>query len=143
MVALVVGANPPLHVIDGCVRRIWKDLDIDTVGMVDKGVFMVRMKSIEFRDKAYESNGVMFDNKRFVIKPWTPEMQTNKTSLSCMPIWIQLPKLKVEYRKESSPMKISDIVGNIIKVDSATPQKSRLRFAWVLVEMNTPDDFLE
>ena len=52
VVCFVVGANPPLHVIDGFVRRIWKDLDIDTVDMVDTGVFMVRMKSIESRDKA-------------------------------------------------------------------------------------------
>src|SRR5688500_4536313 len=102
VVCFVVGANPPLHVLDGFVRTIWKDLDIDTVGMVDKGFYMVRMKSIEFRDKAYESNGVLFDNKPFVIKPWSPEMSMDKTSLSSMPVWIQLPKLKVEYRSERS-----------------------------------------
>ena len=60
---------------------------------MDKRVYMVRMKSIEFRDKAYESNGGLFDNKPFVIKPWTLEMSTNKSSLSSMPVWIQLPKL--------------------------------------------------
>ena len=48
----VVGANPLLHVIDGFARLIWKDLDIDTIGMVDKGVFMVRMKSSDSRDKS-------------------------------------------------------------------------------------------
>ena len=63
-----------------------KDLDIDTIGIVDKGVYMVRMKPIESRDKAYKSNGFLFDNKPFVIKPWTPEMSTDKTSLSSMPI---------------------------------------------------------
>lgn len=58
VVCFVVGSNPSLHVIDGFVRRIWKDLDIDTVGTVDSGVFIVRMKTIEYRDKAYESNGL-------------------------------------------------------------------------------------
>ena len=95
----MVGANPPLH--DGYVRRIWKDLDIDTVGMVDKGVYMVRMKSYESRDKAYESNGVFFDNKPFVIKPCTPEMSMDKDSLSSMPVWIQLPKLLVMWERLS------------------------------------------
>lgn len=65
----LVGANSPLHVVDGFVKRIWKNLDIDIVGMVDKCVYMVRMKSRESRDKAYESNGFLFDNKLFVIKP--------------------------------------------------------------------------
>lgn len=74
VVCLVVEANSPLHVIDGYVRRMWKDLDIDTVGVIDKGVDMVKMKSLESGDKAYVSNGVLFDNKPFVIKPWTLEM---------------------------------------------------------------------
>ena len=52
-----LGVNPPLHVIDGFVKRIWKDLKIDTIGVVDKGVFLVRMNSIDDRDKAYEMNG--------------------------------------------------------------------------------------
>ena len=35
------------------------------------------------------------------------------------------------------------MVGNVIKVDNAMRQKTRLRFARVLVEMNTNDDFLD
>src|SRR5687767_10789486 len=134
MVCFVVGANPPLHVIDSFVRRIWKDLDADTVGMVDKGVYMVRMKSYVSRDKAYESNGVLFDNKPFVIKPWTPEMSMDKDSLSSIPVWIQLPKLKVKYKSEGSLKKIAGIVGKVIKIDNVTHLKTRLRFARVLVE---------
>ena len=143
VVCFVIGANPPLHVIDGFVRHIWKDLDIDTVGMVDKGVFMVRMKSAKSRDKAYESNGVLFDNKPFVIKPWKPEMSIEKSCLSSMPVWIQLPKLKIEYRSECSLKKIAGLVGNVIKLDSATQQKARLRFARILVDMNINDEFPE
>lgn len=141
VVCFVVGTNPPLHVIDGFVQRIWKDLELDTIGMVDKGVYIVRMKSCESREKAYESNGVLFDNKPFVIKSWTPKMSTDKNSLSSMPVWIQLPKLKAEYRSEASLKKIADIVAKVIKIDNATRKKARLRFARVLVEMNTIDDF--
>ena len=81
---------------------------------------MVRMKSSDSRDKAYESNGVLFDNKPFGIKPWTLKMSTDKDSLSVMPVWIQQPKLKVEYRSKGSFKKIAGIVGKIIKIDNAT-----------------------
>ena len=60
-----------------------------------------------------------------------------------MPIWIQLPKLKVEYKSEGSLKKIAGIVGNVIKLDNATRQKTRLRFSRVLVEMKINDDFPE
>ena len=49
----------------------------------------------------------------------------------------------MEYRSERSLRKIADIVGNVIKVDNATRKKARLRFAWVLVEMNTNNDLPE
>ena len=83
--------------------------------------------------KAYESNDVLFDNKSFVNKPWTPEMSTDKNSQSSMPVWIQLPKLKVEYRNEGSLKKITGILGKIIKINNVTRQKARLRFVRVLV----------
>ena len=39
--------------------------------------------------------------------------------------------------------KISGIVGKVIKIDNATQQKSKLRFARDLVEMNTNGEFPE
>ena len=39
IVCYITSFNPPLHVIDGFVRRIWKALQIDKVGMVNRGVF--------------------------------------------------------------------------------------------------------
>lgn len=37
VVCYVTSANPPLHVVERC--RIWKDLLIDKIGMVNRGVF--------------------------------------------------------------------------------------------------------
>ncbi|KAJ8433427.1 hypothetical protein Cgig2_028136 [Carnegiea gigantea] len=37
----VMGANPPLDVIDGYVHRIWKHLALGKVVLAQKGVFMV------------------------------------------------------------------------------------------------------
>ena len=63
------GANPPLHVIDA--RRIWKNLGID---MVVKGVFLVRFQSMEDMKSACSMNGIIFDKKPFIVKPWTKNM---------------------------------------------------------------------
>lgn len=42
VVCFVLGANPPLLVIDGFASGIWKNLEIDKIGMVVKEVFLVR-----------------------------------------------------------------------------------------------------
>lgn len=57
MVCYVASTNPPLHVIDGCIWKVWKDQDIDKISMVNTGVFLVRFKTKEDQEKAYNMNG--------------------------------------------------------------------------------------
>ncbi|KAM6568713.1 hypothetical protein CsatB_016698 [Cannabis sativa] len=40
LVCYVLGANPPLSVLEGFARRIWKD-KIDKVGMLSYGIFLI------------------------------------------------------------------------------------------------------
>ena len=86
VICYVIGANPPLQVIEGFVKRIWKNMSIDKVGLLAKGVFIVRMSSNSDRDLAYETSGILFDRKPFVVKPRTPKTSTSKTNLTSMPI---------------------------------------------------------
>ena len=92
-VCYVVWANPPLHVIDGYVKRIWKDLDAEKVGMVRKNVFIVRLSHKVARDKACEMSGILFDKKPFMVKPWKVKLSLEKEALSTIPIWVHLPAL--------------------------------------------------
>ena len=50
MVCYVLGGNPPLAVMDGFCRRMWKD-NVDKVGSPRHGVFIVRFHSVAFRDQ--------------------------------------------------------------------------------------------
>lgn len=97
VVCYVFGANPPLKVIDGFVKRIWKDLSIDKVRLLGKGVFIVRMMSNLDRDKACDMSGILFDKKPFVVKPWTPKPSASKTELKYLLIWVSFPGLELEY----------------------------------------------
>lgn len=44
VVCYVLGANPPLHVIDGFVKRIWNSLDINKVGTKLRVCFLFDLK---------------------------------------------------------------------------------------------------
>lgn len=58
VICYVLGANPPIHVIEGFVKRIWKLEEIDKIGSVAKGIYLVHMKSLEGVTTACESNGI-------------------------------------------------------------------------------------
>ena len=65
IVCYILGANPPLHVVEGFVKRIWNPAEIDKIGTVAKGFYLIRMKSKESMAAACESNGILFDKKTF------------------------------------------------------------------------------
>ena len=88
---LCIGANPSLHVIDGYVKQIWKDLDAEKVGLVRKGVFIVRLNDKVASGKDCEMSGILFDKKPFIVKPWKVKMSLEKEALSTIPIWVHIP----------------------------------------------------
>ena len=143
VVCYVLGVNPPLHVIDGFVRRIWKDLDIEKVGMVRKGVFIVKLNDTIARDIACELSGILFDKRPFIIKPWKVKMSLEKENLSSIPIWVQLSALAMEYWDEKCIRKIAGLLGDVIKVDNDTKNKERLMYTRALVEVDTKNGLPE
>ncbi|XP_057532545.1 uncharacterized protein LOC130810484 [Amaranthus tricolor] len=74
VVCYVTSANPPLYVVEGFVKRIWKEQVIDKKGMVNRGFFLVRFSSKDDQEKACYMNGILFDKKPFIVKPWFPKI---------------------------------------------------------------------
>lgn len=132
VVCYVMSANPTIHVINGFVR-IWKDLEINKVGMVNRGVFLVWFLRMEPQGKACDINRILFDKKPFIVKPWTSSMSYEKSSITKILIWVKLRRLNVRYWTEDTLRTIVDYLGTLIKVDNPTVTKSKMIFARVLV----------
>ena len=45
VVCYVLGANPPISVMEGYLKRIWGKLGIEKISLLNRGIFMVRMSS--------------------------------------------------------------------------------------------------
>ena len=61
IVCYVVGANPPPMVMEGYIRRIWRSYKVEKVGLLKKGVYIVRFLTMEMRDKILAGNLNFFD----------------------------------------------------------------------------------
>ena len=69
LVGYVAGANPPLHVLEGFARRLWKE-EVSKVGMIALGIFIIRFHNTEMRDRAMDGDFIFFDKKPFIMKAW-------------------------------------------------------------------------
>ena len=38
-----------------------------------------------------------FDQKPFIVRAWTPEVEINIDAITSLPLWIQLPELDIKY----------------------------------------------
>ncbi|XP_074306003.1 uncharacterized protein LOC141641231 [Silene latifolia] len=130
----VLGANPPSLVLRGFIRRIWNNLAISSIASQPNGVYLIRFKTKEDKQRALQSGPLFFDNKPFIVKDWTPGMKIVKDKPVTVPVWIRLYDLDIKYWGLALP-KIVGLVGKPICSDQATKDKEYLGFARYLVEV--------
>lgn len=80
-----------------------------------------------------------FDNKPFIVKAWSPEMEFTREELHTVSIWIKFLGLDFKYWSPKGLSKIRSLIGKPLMVDENTERKTSLHFARLLikVEMDT------
>ncbi|KAM6545981.1 hypothetical protein CsatB_026717 [Cannabis sativa] len=145
IVCYVLGVNPPLHILDGFVHRIWQG-KVDRVKVLSYGIFIIRFHSIEDRDQVLNGGFIFFNRRPVVMRPWDPNESFKKDDMKSVPIWIQLEELELKYWGQKSLFKIVGQMGKPIMVDNVTKERERLNFPRVLIEVQMDQDlpaFLE
>ncbi|XP_062114379.1 uncharacterized protein LOC133825461 [Humulus lupulus] len=141
LVCYVLGANPPLPVLEGFCRRIWKNMGIDKVAGLGQGVFIVRFNTVEQRDFVLNNGIMFFDKKPLIMKPWNANDDFKKEDMQQVPIWIQLTNLDLKYWGEQSLFKIVSQIGQQLKIDPVTKSKGKLNFARIMIEVSIAQSF--
>ena len=93
----VLGANPPLMVIDGFVRRIWGQYEIDKVVAARKGIYLVRFKTMQDKEAVLSKGIYYFDQKPFAGRAWNENLEIDTNAIDSLSIWVQFPELDVKY----------------------------------------------
>ncbi|KAJ8438354.1 hypothetical protein Cgig2_015281 [Carnegiea gigantea] len=75
------------------------------------------------------------------VKPWNEEMDINIETLVSVPVWVRFLELDIKYYGLDSLSKIGSVLGIHIKIDKYTRDKSFLRYARLLIEMQLHDSF--
>ncbi|XP_074305252.1 uncharacterized protein LOC141640344 [Silene latifolia] len=136
----IVGANPPWQVLEKFLQRIWSKYTLDKISFLPNGVFLVRFQTQEMKQAVLGSGHFLFDNKPMIIRPWFPDVELAKEEVKSVPAWIRMHKLPLKFWGKSL-LKISNLVGNYVKVDEATEKRTRLGFARVMVELKLGQNF--
>ncbi|XP_074300630.1 uncharacterized protein LOC141631922 [Silene latifolia] len=134
----ILGANPPWDIVEGFIRRLWINHQVDMLSFLPNGVFLVRFKSRAAREAVLKQGHFLFDNKPLIVRPWSPEIELVKHEVKSVPVWIRLLNLPLKFWGKGIAH-ISGLVGKFIKCDIATEERTRLGYARAMIEMNLGD----
>jgi len=85
--------------------------------MIKKGLYLVRFEEHQAATTVTQKGVYYFDQKPFIVKAWSPELEINTDTITSLPIWIQLPELDIKYWGMLSLSKIGSLLGYPLKTD--------------------------
>ncbi|XP_062103541.1 uncharacterized protein LOC133814620 [Humulus lupulus] len=138
MVCVVLGANPPLTVFEGFINCIWGKLGIERIARMNGGYTLVKFRDEATRDKVLEAGVVHFDRKPVLLRPWSTELDKLRMVKS-VPVWVHLPNLGLQYWGLKTLSELVSTIGKPMMMDKVTKDKSMVKFARVLVDVEISD----
>ncbi|XP_062101006.1 uncharacterized protein LOC133806930 [Humulus lupulus] len=138
VICMVLGANPPMAVFEGLIKRVWGHLGIAQLARMTMGLTMVKFNDDATRDHVLEHGLTHFDRKPVIVRPWTTDLCAVRL-VRTVPLWICLQELGLQYSSSKCLSALVSTIGRPIMVDKFTRERSRVQFARVLVEMEIMD----
>ncbi|XP_062093515.1 uncharacterized protein LOC133799518 [Humulus lupulus] len=139
VVCMVLGANPPMAVFEGFIKRVWGHLGIAQISRMTLGLTLVKFNDEATRYHVLESGVLQFDRKPVIVRPWTADLSAICVIRS-IPLWIHLHDLGLQYLGSKCISALVSTIGKPLLVDKFTKERSRVQFARVLVEMEITDN---
>lgn len=135
VVCYILGAYPPFAMIKGFIQRLWAKHGLNEIVMLKNRIILVRFNSEKEKNEAVQCGMYLFDNKPFIVKAWSPNIEFTREELHIVPI-VKFSGLNFKYWSAKGLSKIGSLVGKPLMVDHNTEQKIGLSFARLLVEVN-------
>ncbi|XP_062114154.1 uncharacterized protein LOC133825192 [Humulus lupulus] len=139
VICMVLGANPPMAVFEGFIKRVWGHLGIAQIARMTMGLTMVKFNDDATRDHVLENGILQFDRKPVIIRPWTADLSA-VCLIRSVPLWIRLHDLGLQYWGSKCLSALVSMIGKPIMVDKFTRERSRVQFVRVLVEIEITDN---
>ncbi|XP_021863564.1 uncharacterized protein [Spinacia oleracea] len=118
------------------VRIMWRpkgNLEVIDLG---NNVYLFRFSLADDYEKALLGEPWFILDHYLMITKWKPNFRPSTNPFESMTVWIRFPELPVEYYDKQALFEIAKVVGNPIRVDYATNNLTRARYARVCLDLD-------
>ncbi|XP_062080225.1 uncharacterized protein LOC133784979 [Humulus lupulus] len=139
VICMVLGANPPMPVFEGFIKRVWGHLGIAQIARMTMGLIMVKFNDEATCSHVLENGCLHFDRKPVIVRPWTTDLNVIRL-IRLVPLWIRLHDLGLQYWGSKCLSALVSTIGKPIMVDKFTRERTRVQFSKILVEVELSDN---
>lgn len=136
MIVKVLRRNISLLALNRRLNEMWKPNGAMHVMDLPRQFFMIRFDVKEEYMAALTGGPWRVFGSYLLVQAWSPGFDPLRDDIVTTPVWIRLSNLPVIFYHKSILMGIARGLGTPVKVDSATLNIERARFARVCVEVN-------
>lgn len=118
------------------IKTLWKPKANMEMVAIENDYFLVRFHSKDDYEFAkYEGPWMVLDHY-LIVNQWMPNFDPSVDNTEKLLVWIRFPTLPIEYYDREFLMRVGEKVGTPIRVDHATGQAERGKFARMCVEVD-------
>ncbi|KAL9663819.1 hypothetical protein QQ045_019211 [Rhodiola kirilowii] len=142
LVGFVFGSKPYLGRIKGFARSKWGDDSVVRVSQLSEGIFLLNFTTEEKMLEAQMGGPWTFDNRPFILKQWSEAEEYKCGSISALPVWVRLPRIKAHLADARILSLLCSRLGKPICTDDITADGLNYNYVRVCIEVYADAELL-
>ena len=143
LICKFLGLRLSLPVLDSWVRRVWNPEGNMEIVLAANNYFLVIFSCMSDRNRAFEGGPYFFNQVGLFIKPWHMGFNSAEEIPSRVPVWVQLPRLPLEFWREDILHSISLLLGKPVRASTQTQDHKVISYAHICVEVDLTNQLLD
>jgi hypothetical protein len=131
-----MGLWPIEKTLRSWINYHWKPSGEVDLHLGSKGFFTVVFINLEDRDKVFEGGPYFHASVGLYMRPWKEKISPEKETFKCVPVWIRLYSLPLDYWLLTTFEAIGNKLGKFVKASDATLKGKYTSFARIYIEMD-------
>ncbi|XVF47835.1 hypothetical protein PTKIN_Ptkin03bG0142800 [Pterospermum kingtungense] len=118
------------------IKTLWRPKSNIELVALDNDYFLVNFASIQdYHFAKYEGAWMIMDHY-LIVKEWFPNFDPSSDPTEKVLVWVRFLCLPIEYYDQAFLIEVGEKIGRPVKIDQATDQVSRGKFARLCVEVD-------
>lgn len=136
LIIKVLRSKVGYSVIRSRIVQMWKPTGQMIMTDVGNGFFVIRTSNKEDYEKALFEGPWMISEHYLTVQLWYPAFDPEIDSIKWLVVWVQVPKLPLQFFNKNSLARVGDKLGKTLRVDETTLIASRGKYVWISVEID-------